>query len=139
MSRACTLIFLCLVTLALAGPARALVPPRPTVQDLDRDHDGRISQKEYLRGFADKAEAARRFRKLDRDHDGYLTKKDVLSLFKMVDRDHDGRVSKAEARKHWQTYTDFGDDYQAVDGNRDGWWSVDEAWGLYPGTPIFWW
>ncbi len=139
MSRACRIIFLCLVALALAGPARAVVSHRPTVRDLDQDRDGRISKEEYLQGFADKKAAAQRFRKLDRDKDGYLTKKDVLALFKMVDQDKDGRVSRAEAEKRWKAYTDFRDDYEAVDGNRDGWWSVDEAWGLYPGTPIFWW
>jgi len=49
------------------------------------------------------------------------------------------RISKKEAEKHWKTYPDLWDGYGAVDGNRDGWWSVDEVWGLYPGAPIFWW
>ena len=139
MSRACWIIFLSLAIMSLALPARALVNQRPTVADLDQDHDGRISKKEYLQGFADKKAAAEHFRKLDRDGDGYLTKQDVLDLFKVVDRDQDGRISKKEAEKHWKTYPDLWDGYGAVDGNRDGWWSVNEVWGMYPGTPIFWW
>lgn len=139
MSRACLMIFLGLALLALAGPARAVVRHQPTVADLDQDQDGRISKKEYLQGFTDKKAAAEHFDKLDRDRDGYLTKKDVLALFKMVDTDHDGRISKKEAEKHWKTYPDLWDGYGTVDGNRDGWWSADEAWGLYPGNPIFWW
>ena len=139
MSRVCWIIFLSLAVVSLALPARALVKHRPTVADLDQDQDGRISKKEYLQGFGNEKTAAEHFRKLDRDHDGYLTKKDVLELFKMVDRDHDGRISRSEAKRHWKTYRDLGGDYGAVDGDQDGWWSLDEAWGMYPGTPIFWW
>ena len=62
-----------------------------------------------------------------------------LDQFKVVDRDQNGRISKKEAEKHWKTYPDLWDGYGAVDGNRDGWWSVNEVWGMYPGTPIFWW
>ena len=139
MSRVCWIIFLSLAVVSLALPARALVKHRPTVADLDQDQDGRISKKEYLQGFGDKKAAAEHFRKLDRDHDGYLTKKDVLELCKMVDRDQNGRISRSEAKRHWKTYRDLGGDYGAVDSDQDGWWSLDEAWGMYPGTPIFWW
>lgn len=46
----------------------------------DSDHDGRLSQEEYLKNFPDPEDGRRRFQRFDVNHDGYLSEEEFVTM-----------------------------------------------------------
>ena len=44
---------------------------------LDANHDGKVSEQEFLASWKDRLEAAKRFKKLDKNHDGFIVKQEL--------------------------------------------------------------
>jgi hypothetical protein len=55
------------------GPVASLPRTSPSFSELDTDHDGRLSLKEYKAGFPDVTNIEEEFKALDTNGDGYLT------------------------------------------------------------------
>jgi hypothetical protein len=55
------------------GSVASLPRTSPSFSELDTNHDGRLSLKEYKAGFPDVSDAAEEFKALDTNGDGYLT------------------------------------------------------------------
>ncbi len=99
-------------------------------EDLDKNHDGVVSKKEF------DAYHAARFKELDANHDGKLTPEEMggedgmapcdMSLderFEDADIDHDGTLSKDEAEIGMPALFEHFDEF---DTNKDGKISKDE-------------
>jgi opacity protein-like surface antigen len=105
---AVVLMMLCAASLAVAA--------EDVFTKLDKNKDGRISEKEYL------DQVSQRFANLDKNHDGALAPEELEQidknkreqLIKVSDTDNDGVITKEEldqaARKKFST----------LDGNADG-------------------
>ena len=92
------------IAVCVAAAVAAQAPaPAAQVAALDADHDGRISQHEYIRG------RAARFDQFDRDHNGRITLSDfprasrsaplaerVGRLLSSADLNNDGAITRAE-------------------------------------------
>jgi Ca2+-binding EF-hand superfamily protein len=103
-----------------AAPA----PPSPadTFAQMDADHNGRLTGKEWTAGTSD-------FDRMDHNHDGAVSRDEFLNLdrtrtrreglFRLMDKNRDGRLSRAE----WKGDAE---DFDRRDRNHDGAVTKDE-------------
>jgi len=107
-------------------PSSQAAPAEPALADtfaqLDADHNGRLTGKEWPATTSE-------FDRMDHNHDGAVSKDEFLNLdrertrreglFRVLDKNHDGRLSRAEWRKD-------AEDFDRRDRNHDGSLSKDE-------------
>lgn len=107
-------------------PSSQAAPAGPTLADtfnqLDADHNGRLTGKEWTAGTSE-------LDRMDHNHDGAVTRDEFLNLdrqrtrleglFRMMDKNRDGRISRAEWRNNAASF-------DQRDRNHDGSLTKDE-------------
>lgn len=117
-----------------AGPQKAV-----TAQEMDRNKDGEISKKEFLKPWQDKKAGEKAFQGLDANGDGKITSADLMGQFQAMDKDKDGRVSLEEWSAGWKDKKAAKRAFDRLDKNQDGYLTPEEYQGMWPGIPFLTW